>query len=134
MRRTHRALAMLALSLALVGATTAAAVAAPPAPTGIEDQNDRLLRNLQAQEAERTQAAVTLARAMERKLAPLPAGSGVVAAQPAPRTDTASPGHDVDVLATLLLGLVGGLVGGAAAMAGWTAATRRRLHRVTAAT
>jgi hypothetical protein len=180
MRRTHRALAMLALSLALVGATTAAAVAAPPAPTGIEDQNDRLLRNLQAQEAERTraavelaramerdlertagvvaapapiedqhdrllrnlergqaertQAAVTLARAMERNLAAFPAGSGVVAAQPAPRTDTASPGRDVDVLATLLLGLVGGLVGGAAAMAGWTAATRRRLHRVPAAT
>jgi hypothetical protein len=35
----------------------------------------------------------------------------------------------VDVLATLLLGLVGGLVGGGVAMASWIAATRRRLHR-----
>jgi hypothetical protein len=32
----------------------------------------------------------------------------------------------VDVLATLLVGLVGGLVGGAAAMVGWTATTHRR--------
>jgi hypothetical protein len=133
MRRTHRALAMLALSLALVAATTATAVAAPPAPTGIEDQHDRLLRNLERGQAERTLAAVTLARSMERNLTAVPAVGGV-AAQPAPRIDTASPGRDVDVLATLLLGLVGGLVGGAAAMAGWTAATRRRLHRVTAAT
>jgi hypothetical protein len=38
----------------------------------------------------------------------------------------------VDVLATLLLGLVGGLVGGGAAIGGWTIATRRRLHRVAA--
>jgi hypothetical protein len=35
----------------------------------------------------------------------------------------------VDVLATLLVGLVGGLLGGAVAMAGWTATTRRRAHR-----
>jgi hypothetical protein len=34
------------------------------------------------------------------------------------------------VFATLLVGLVGGLVGGAAAMAGWTATTRRRVRRV----
>jgi hypothetical protein len=38
----------------------------------------------------------------------------------------------VDVLATLLLGLVGGLVGGGAAIGGWTIATRRRMHRVAA--
>ena len=44
MSQTHRALAMLALSLALVAATTAVAAAATP-PTGIEDQHDRLLRN-----------------------------------------------------------------------------------------
>jgi hypothetical protein len=64
MRRTHRAAAMLALSLALVSATTAVAAAAPSS-TGIEDQNDRLLRNLKAAQAERTQAAVELARSME---------------------------------------------------------------------
>jgi hypothetical protein len=40
----------------------------------------------------------------------------------------------VDVFATLLVGLVGGLLGGAAATVGWTAATRRRLHRPAAGT
>jgi hypothetical protein len=38
------------------------------------------------------------------------------------------------VLATLLLGLVGGLVGGAAAIGGWILATRRRRPRPAAAT
>jgi len=55
MSRTHRALAMLALSLALVTATAAVAAAAPPSPAGIEDQSDRLLRNLEAGQAERTE-------------------------------------------------------------------------------
>jgi hypothetical protein len=40
---------------------------------------------------------------------------------------------EVNVLAILLLGLLGGLVGGGAAMAGWTAASRRRTHRAVAA-
>jgi heme O synthase-like polyprenyltransferase len=38
------------------------------------------------------------------------------------------------VVATLLVGLVGGLVGGAAAMLGWTATTRRRRPRAAAGT
>jgi hypothetical protein len=120
MSQTHRALAMLALSLALVAATTAVAAAATP-PTGIEDQHDRLLRNLNAAQAERTQAAVEQARSMERNLKVTPAES------PAP-----SPG--VDVVATLLVGLIGGLVGGAAAMLGWTATTHRRRPRAAAST
>jgi len=70
---------------------------------------------------------------MERNLTPVAAVGGI-AAQPAARTDTAVPGRDVDVLATLLLGLIGGLVGGGAALAGWTAVTRRRLHRAAPAT
>jgi hypothetical protein len=45
-----------------------------------------------------------------------------VAAEPVPAAD----GRDLDPLAILLLGLIGGLIGGAAAMAGWTAANRRR--------
>jgi hypothetical protein len=126
----HRALAVLALSLTLAAATAAVAVAATP-PTGIEDHNDRLLRNLQATQSERTQAAVARARAMERNLAPTPA-IDVVAAQPIARPDVTTPGASMDVLATLLLGLVGGLVGGGAAIGGWTIATRRRLHRVAA--
>jgi hypothetical protein len=126
----HRALAVLALSLTLAAATAAVAVAATP-PTGIEDHNDRLLRNLQATQAEGTRAAVARARAMERNLAPTPAVD-VVAARPIVRPDVAAPGAGVDVLATLLLGLVGGLVGGGAAIGGWTIATRRRVQRVAA--
>jgi hypothetical protein len=190
MSRTRRVLAMLALSLGLVTATSAA-IAAPTssavedqndrllrsiqaqvgrteaeiqraqamartfqaqvgrteaeiqraqamartfqAAAPVEDQNDRLLRNLQATQTERTQAAVQLARAMERNLAPAPPVGGI-AAQPAPRSDPVVPGHDVAVLTTLLVGLIGGLIGGAAAMAGWTAASRRRLHRAASAT
>lgn len=131
MSRTHRALAMLALSLTLATATTAAAAAAPSPTTGIEDQNDRLLRNLQAGQAERTQASVALARSMERNLAPVPAVD-VAAAQPIVRPDVAAPGAGVDVLATLLFGLVGGLVGGSSAIGGWMIATRRRMHRAAA--
>ena len=50
---------------------------------------------------------------------------------PPPATATAAnpsleaPGANLDALAALLLGLVGGLVGGAAALIGWTISTRR---------
>ena len=128
MSQTHRALAMLALSLALVAATTAVAAAATP-PTGIEDQHDRLLRNQQAAQAERTQAAVEQARSMERNLTPGPA-TPVVAAQP----DAPVPDAGVNVTATILLGLVGGLVGGAAAIGSWIMVTRRHRPRPAAAT
>jgi hypothetical protein len=170
MSRTHRALAVLALSLAVVTATTAVAAAAPPvedqndrllrnleaaqaertqaaveltrsierntgataaATAPVEDQNDRLLRNLEAAQPARTQAAVTLARSMERDLAPVPAVD-VVPTQPGGRVAPV-PGTSVDVLAALLLGLVGGLFGGGAAITGWIVATRRRVHRAAAA-
>lgn len=132
MSRMHRALVLLALCVALATTTTAVAVAAQPTPPTIEDQNDRLLRHLRVEQAAREQAAVELARSMERNLAPAPAAS-VAAAQPATPTGTTVPRRGVDVLATVLLGLVGGLVGGAAAMAGWTATTRRRLRRAASA-
>jgi hypothetical protein len=99
----------------------------------IEDQNDRLLRCLHAAQAERTQAAVAVARPLERDLTPAPAVD-VVATQPSVRPVPAAPGAVVDVLAALLLGLVGGLVGGGAAIGGWILATRRRVRRVAAAT
>ena len=91
-----------------------------------EDQNDRLLRGIEAAQAERTQAAVEQARAGERNLGPVPVVT--FALQPV----QAAPGRDVDLVAIALLALVGGLIGGAAATAGWTAANRRR-HRVVAA-
>jgi hypothetical protein len=40
----------------------------------------------------------------------------------------------VDVAATLLVGLVGGLLGGAAVMVGWTATIRRRRPRTATGT
>jgi hypothetical protein len=129
MSRTHRALVLLALCLALATATTAGAVAAQPTPPTIEDHNDRLLRHLRADQAAREQAAVQLARSMERSFVPASTTDRPAAAQPDTPTGTGTPSRGVDVLATLLVGLVGGLVGGAAAMAGWTAATRRRLRR-----
>jgi hypothetical protein len=146
MRRTHKALATLALGLALVGATTAA-WATPP--TGTPDQADQvarkalyqseLERNLQLRTQADNQVAVghgLVARKalyqseLERNLA---TAADRAATQPSAPTDpTASPG--VDVVATLLIGLVGGLVGGAAAMLGWTATTHRRRPRAAAGT
>lgn len=131
MSRMQRALAVVALCFAFVTAATGVAAAFPPAssaPAGsqrIEDQNDRLLQHLPAQQAEPTVAAVALARSMERNLAPVatPVAVGPVPAVP----------REVDTLATLILGLIGGLVGGVVAIAGWTATTRRRLRMVAAA-
>jgi hypothetical protein len=40
----------------------------------------------------------------------------------------------VDVAATLLVGLAGGLLGGAAVMVGWTATIRRRRPRTATGT
>ena len=125
----YRALVMLALCLALAIATTAGAVAAQPTPPTIEDQNDRLLRHLRAEQAAREQAAVERARSMERRVVPASTTDRPAAAQPDASTGTATPSRGLDVLATLLVGLLGGLVGGAAAMAGWTATARRRVRR-----
>lgn len=124
MSRTYRALTVLALSLALAASTAAVAVAAPPTGSA-EDQNDRLLRNIETAQAERTQAAVEQARAGERNLGPAPVVT--IAPQPVP-----AAGNDVDPLVVLLLGLVGGLIGGAAIAAG-TAANRRHGQRAVAA-
>jgi hypothetical protein len=137
MSRTHRLLAMLVLCLAL--ATTTSAVAAQPTPPTIEDQHDRRLRQLEAEQAARTQAAVELFRSGERNFVPDPDIIGDVAAQPQARPVPerpvpAVPRPGVGMVASLLVGLVGGLVGGCAALAGWTAATRRRLRQPASAT
>jgi hypothetical protein len=181
MRRTHKALAALTLGLALVGATTAVAAAAPP--TGTQDQADQrkalyqseLERNLQVRtqagdeiavgqrltaqhralylaelvrnRRQRTQAGDEIAvghglaaqrkalyqSELERNLATAPAADSA-AIRPSAQTDPAAPSPGVDVAATLLIGLVGGLVGGAAAMIGWTTTTHRRRPRAAAGT
>ena len=139
MRRIHKALASLALGLALVGATTAAATAATP-PTGTRDQADQQ-RALYQSELERNshlrdQAGDGLAAQrkalyrseLERNLATAPApapAAEVAAAQP---TGPATSGSRVDVVAALLIGLVVG----AAAVVGWTATTHRRRPRAAA--
>jgi hypothetical protein len=150
MRRTHRALAALALGLALVGATTVVAAAATP-PKGTQDLTDQrkalyqseLERNLQLRTQAGDEVAVGHGLAaqrealyqseLERTLATA-AAADRAATRPTASTDPAAPSPGVGVLATLLVGLVGGLVGGAAVMLGWTATTRRRRPRVAAGT
>ncbi len=69
---------------------------------------------------------------MERDFA-LPSSADSPAVRPAVPTGPAMPSRGVDLVATLLLGLVGGLVGGCAAMAGWTAMVHRRMRRAASA-
>jgi hypothetical protein len=115
MSRIDRVVAVLGLGLATA---TTAAWATPP--IGTQDQADQR-KVLNQSELERT----NLAR--HRAL-------GAIAAQPAARIDPAAPSPGVDVPATLLIGLVGGLLGGAGVMVGWTATIRRRRPRAAAGT
>jgi hypothetical protein len=137
MVRPLRLLAVLALGVALATTTSTAAFAIPPPPTTIENQEDR--RPL-AEEARRSRAAVELFRSGERNFVPDPDIIGDVATPPqarpvpADRPVPAIPRPGVGVVASLLLGLVGGVVGGCAALAGWTATTRRRLRQPASAT
>jgi hypothetical protein len=156
MRSTHRALAMLALGLALVGSTTAAAFAAPAPPVTTSDElaqrkalyQSELALNLQRRGERQVLATAAapinisdelaqrkalyqseLGANLQRNARPdHPVVFAPIVAQPA------ATGSGVNVLATVLLGLAAGLVGGAALIAGWTAATRRRPHRTAAAT
>jgi hypothetical protein len=133
MKRMHLALVMLALCLATATATTAAA---QPSPPTIEDQNDRLLQRLRAEQAAQEQAALEQYRSyerMERDFTPPSTAHSAAAARPTAPIETAMPGRGMDVLTTLLLGLVGGLVGGCGAMAGWTAIAHRRVRRAASA-
>jgi hypothetical protein len=139
MGRPLRLLAGLALGAALAAATSVAAIAAQPTPPTAEDQHDRRLRNLRAEQAERTQAALELFRSGERHFVPDPDIIGDVAAPPSARPVPerpvpAVPRPGIGVVASLLLGLVGGVIGGCAALAGWTTATRRRLRQPASAT
>ena len=124
------------MGVALATTTGAAAIAIPAPPTTIENQDDR--RPL-AEEARRSRAAVELFRSGERSFVPDPDIIGDVAtplqARPIPdRPVPAVPRPGIGAVASLLLGLVGGVVGGCAALAGWTAATRRRLRQPASAT
>jgi hypothetical protein len=132
MSRPLRLLAALVLWVALASATVAAA--AQPTPPSIDDQNDRRLRSLRVEQAERTQAGMELFRSGERTFAPDPDIVGDVVAPSRARPVPAVPRPGVGVAASLLLGLVGGVVGGCAVLAGWTVTTRRRLRQPATAT
>jgi hypothetical protein len=152
MGRPLRLLAVLAIGVVLATATSAAATAMPPPTTTIEDLNERkalyeseLESNLQQRkqpeqtQAQQTRAAVESFRAGERNFVPDPDIIGDVAAPPSARPvpdlpAPAVPRPGIGVVASLLLGLVGGVVGGCAALAGWAAATRRRLRQPASAT
>jgi hypothetical protein len=139
MSRPFRLLAVLAIGVALATATSAAAIATPPPTTTTEDQDDRRPLNPLVEEAHRSRPVVELFRSGERNFDPDPDIVGNVAAprqvQPVPdRPVPIVPQPRVGVVASLLLGLVGGVVGGCAALAGWTAATRRRPHQPASAT
>ena len=100
-------------------------------PTATEDPNGQVAQRKALYQSE---LDTTLAR--HRALGALDAiaTQPAVATQPAARTDPAAPEPGVDVLASLLVGLVGGMLGGAAVMVGWTATTRRRRPRAAAGT
>ena len=147
-KRTLRRIATAGAAAATLLLGTVAAAATTP--TGTQDQTDQGTAPSQS-EQERTQARHRALGALDTPAAPAaaseqqrtqarhralgaldtPAAPAAIAAQPAARTDPAVPSPGVDVLATLLVGLVGGLVGGAAAVVGWTAMTRG--HRPPAA-
>jgi hypothetical protein len=127
------------MGVALATATGAAAIATPPPPTTTENQEDRRPPSPLAEEAQRSRAAVELFRSGERNFVPDPDSIGDVAAPPQARPVPdgpvpAVPRPGVGVVASLLLGLVGGVVGGVAVLAGWAATTRRRLRQPASAT
>jgi hypothetical protein len=152
MRRTHKALATLALGLALISVTGAVAAAATQ-PTGPRDQTDQRKARYQSEQAHTlarhralgalgvqepaaqrqalSQSELERTLARHRALGALDASAvpAAIAAPPAARTTPAAPGPGVDVPATLLVGLVGGLLGGAGVMVGWIVTTRRRRPR-----
>jgi predicted lipid-binding transport protein (Tim44 family) len=104
----------LAVAVALVIATTAAAAATPPTTT--DDPHSQLAQRKALYQSE---LDTTLAR--HRAL-------GALAAPPAATTHLAAPGTSVGMLATLLVGLVGGLIGGSLVVVGVVVTRAGRLR------
>jgi hypothetical protein len=144
MGRSLRLLIMLAFAIGVaLATTTAVAAAAQPTSPTIEDQNDHRTASPLVEEAWRSRKVVELFRSSERNFVPdpdiisdvvAPPRARPVPARPAPVPAPIVPRPGVGVVASLLLSLVGGVVGGVAALAGWTAATRRRPRQPASAT
>lgn len=143
MRRTHRALVMLALGCLALVATITTAVAEPVAPTGNSGQTaqrkalyeSELEHNLQrrglATASLTDPSATKLSEPEQRRIARVPDPFVPPAPTAAGNPGLEAPGGNLDAVAALLLG---GLVGGAAAVIGWSISTRRRLPRTAAGT
>jgi hypothetical protein len=140
MVRPLRLLAVLAIGVALATATSAAAIAIAPPTTTIEDQKDRRPpTESQVGEAWHSRDPVQLFRSGERNFVPDPDIIGAPVNPPQARPAPVGPvpivpRPGVTVVTSLLLGLVGGVVGGCAALAGWIAVSRRRLRQPASAT
>jgi hypothetical protein len=137
MSRTYRALTTLALGLALVATTAAVAAATPPTGSAQDVNSARkalyqseLAHNLSVRAGADTQAtqATEGVNAARKALYESELAHNLAAA---PQSTPAAPGEDTGVATIALLGLIGGLIGGAVLVAG-IAANRRR-HRVVAA-
>jgi hypothetical protein len=135
---------VLALGSLFLAATTVATAAQPSGNSEQIAQRKALYESqLESNLQRRSETApvpdsttIPLSGAEQRNIArvPDPYVPAPTAAAPAASADRALPGGDVDVLGTLLLGLLGGLVGGFAAAVGWSRSTRRRLPRTAAGT
>jgi hypothetical protein len=140
MSRSLRLLAVLAMGIALIAAISGIAIALPPPSTTIENQNDRGTVSPLSKEAWRSRKAVERFRSEERNFVPDPDIIGHSAAPPqarpvpADRPVPAAPQPGTGVVVSLLLGLVGGVIGGCAVLAGLAATTRRRPRQPASAT
>jgi hypothetical protein len=134
MSRSLRLLAVLAMGIALIAAISGIAIALPPPSTTIENQNDRGTVSPLIKEAWRSRKAVERFRSEERNFVPDPDIIGHPAAPPQARPVPAAPQPSTGVMVSLLLGLVGGVIGGCAVLAGWAATTRRRPRQPASAT
>ena len=135
MSRSLRLLTGLALAMGVaLASATAVAAGAQPTPPTIEDHNDRGTVNPLIEEAWRSREAVERFRSGERAFVPDPDLIGDVATPPPASPAPAVPRPGIGVVASLLLGLAGGVIGGGAALVGWAAATRRHLRQPASAT
>jgi hypothetical protein len=139
MSRSLRLLAVLAIGIALIAAISGIAIALPPPSTTIENRNDRGTVSPLIKEAWRSRKAVERFRSEERNFVPDPDIIGHSAAPPQARPVPArpvpaAPQPGTGVVVSLLLGLVGGVIGGCAVLAGLAAVNRRRPRQPASAT
>ena len=135
MNRTRKAVATLTLGLALAAVTTTAWATPPDGAGSPADQRKALYQSELQQNLRHGKAADEAVAALSTQRAALYQAEldRNLAAAPASPASPAAPAAGVDVLATLLLALFGGLLGGAAATVAWIASRRRSPRAVAGA-